>query len=230
MTNWRGQADWNPELESGTPAQRFTPPARPIDLLDEEALAHRPTPTVHSIDAFDADEEPGRYHSPSEGAVPVAEAGAVRGLFDSGFVARLYNPALDAFFIESRFGDSHDQGPFGSRSFELPSIDGASGDVTVSSASDAAEHGDAFIALPHGEAFALPLDTGAEVFGVHERDMTFGGGGRSPVDAHPASVAGRPCPRYRVRAPGARLRSLGPGIEKGRLGRHSGNSRPHYPV
>lgn len=176
MTNWRGQTDWNPELESGAPVHRFTPPVRAIDLLDEEALAYRPTPAVRSVDAFDADEGPGRYHSPSEGAVPVAEADAVPGLFEAGFVARHHDPALDEFLVGARFDHSHGQGRFGSGSFELPSIDGASDDVVVSSASDAEEHGDTFIALPHGEAFALPLDMGVEAFGGQGRDVTFGGG------------------------------------------------------
>ncbi|MGZ9099676.1 MAG: hypothetical protein ACXW3O_08235 [Brevundimonas sp.] len=175
-TNWRGQTDWNPELESGAPVHRFTAAARPIDLLDEETAADRPTPTVLSVDAFDAGEQTGRYHSPSEGAVRVVEASSVPGAFESGFVTRFYDPALDEFFVGWRFGDSHDHGSFGSGRSGLFAPDGESDDVIVGPVSEAEPHGDAFITLPHDEALALRADAGLEVFGDHTGDVTFGGG------------------------------------------------------
>lgn len=182
-SDWRGQTDWNPELESGAPVQRLTPAVRPVDLLDEDIAVHRPTPTVQSIESFDAREDIGRYVPLSYEAVPVGEAGAGRSLagtfdlaHDHGGGSHLYDPALDEFFIEARFGDSHAHGSVGTGSSAFLAVDDAVDDVIVTSATDAEALVDAFIALPQGEAFALPAGDSAEAFGVQGQEPTFGGG------------------------------------------------------
>lgn len=181
LTDWRGQTDWNSELETGAPVQRFTPFVRPIDLLDEEAAVHRLTPAVQSIDVFDEDIE---YYLPlNYEAVPVGEAGAHRslaGAFDLPYGNRggsaLYDPALDEFFVGGRFGESRTHGPFGDASRELHPVDGAPDDVVVTSAADAEAVVDAYMARPHDEMFAVPLNEVMDAFGVACLEATFGGG------------------------------------------------------
>lgn len=179
MTSWRGQTDWSAELESGVPTQPFTQAARPIDRLDENAAVHWPTPTFQGVESLNSGDDVGRYLPLGEEASSVGEAGSylpVAVAFDlplySSAGSRLYDSALDEFFIEGRFGDSHPPGPFRGGSSELHLID----DVIATPATDVERLVDTFMALPHDDAFTLPLNDGMEAFGVHGQAATFGGG------------------------------------------------------
>lgn len=134
VADWRGQTDWNPELESGAPVQLFTPAVHPIDMLEE--------------------------------------AEALQGSLESDARPQIYDPASDAFLIESLFGDFDANGPFGAESSELHPTDGAI--VTTAAATE--QLVDAFIALPHDDAFALPLIGAPDAFSHHGVEATFGGG------------------------------------------------------
>jgi len=182
MPDFRGQADWNADWESGAPGVWFTTAARPIDLLDEDVGVHRPTPTVLSTESFDAGDDVGRYLPLGEGGVAVREAGfhlpsatAFEPLIGSLMGTGLFDPVLDGFFIEGRIGEPHSHGPFGADLWMLQPLDGVSDGDVVASATAAGDP-DAFVALPHGEAFALPSAGGVEDFSFADRGETFGGG------------------------------------------------------
>ena len=181
-SDWPGQIDWSAERESGAPVLRFTPAARPIDLLAEEAVVHRPTPSVHSIESFESREDVGRYLPLAGGGVPGPEAvsylptvAAFEPLLGSTIGTGLYDSALDAFFIGARVGHLHSHDPFGDESSELHPLESVSDEIMVRPAT-VAEDLDVFIPLPHGEVFVLPLDEGADAFSVQDRALTFGGG------------------------------------------------------
>ena len=181
--DWRGPIDWNAEREPGAPVLRFIPAARPIDLLDEaEVVVQRPTPTVHSVESFDAGEEVGRYLPLGEGSVAVRETGsyvpsvaAFEPLTGSAAGTGLYDAAVDEFFIGGRIGNLQSHDPSGTDSWELPSLERVSDDVIADPATVAGDL-DVFIPLPHGEVFALSLDEGTDAFSVQDGGLTFGGG------------------------------------------------------
>ena len=177
MTDWRGQAAWNVELETGAPAHRFVPAARPIDLFDEQAPGHGLTPAVSTVESLEAVEDIGRYLPLSFDAVAVAEAGHDR---PAGLDAlhRFFDPALDEFVIGARFGDFHAPGE---GFWELLPDDGMSADdvladVTVTPAADVDGVVDAFIALPHDMTLSPHLTGVMELPGGQGAELTFGGG------------------------------------------------------
>lgn len=172
-SDWRGQPGWTPELEFGAPPARFIPIDPPIEELEGKATAYQLTPTVHSVDLFEAGEDVGRYAPHDVDAVPVAEVHVQRpGGRGSGF--ELYLSERDEFFVEAGSNGAHSHGPAGrwsvpDRSAERPAV------AVATSGEDAEEVVDAFIALPHEELAHTHLE-GTRVFGVDTGNLTFGGG------------------------------------------------------
>lgn len=183
LTDGRGQMDWNADLEWGSPVLRFTPAARPIDLLDQEVVVDRPTPIVQAIDALEMSDDVGRYLPTSFEAAPVPEIDAYlpqAGRFDlqsdAGPGVTLFDPVVDEFLIYPRPGDFDVHGPLGPRSSELQPSAGGSDDVMLSLTTHPEGWADAFTAYPHGDASALPLAAGMDAFGADGVEETFGGG------------------------------------------------------
>jgi len=183
MTDWRGQTGWNADRESGAPVLRFTPAARPIDLLVEEGVVHAPKSVVGAIDAPDLSDDVGRYVPTGFEAVLVAEVdaylhrvGQVDTHFDAGAGLGLFDPALDQFLIGPRPGGFQGNGAFGPEFSELYPSNGAPEDARVSLTTHSEDMADAFIVYPHGEPFALPLADGMDAFAIDGVEITFGGG------------------------------------------------------
>lgn len=181
VPHWRERTDRNVDLESGAPAHRFTPPARPIDLLDEDVVVQRPTPTAQSIEVLETLGELGRYVPTSQWVAPVEEpdaflplVGAVNRVWGSGAGNQLYDPARDELFIDAGFGDVVGQ-RFGRQYLELDAADDMSVEA-IAVAEHAEDQADVFIPLPHGEVFALPFNEGAGAVGIQDGEFTFGGG------------------------------------------------------